>query len=86
MSLSAIKCMVSPCRKEYEMTQYPSVQTLRRTLHKLGFKLIKSRARHWSEENQCGYKIVMIGVEGVVWGRNFDLSIEDVYDHIKIFS
>jgi len=65
---------------------YPSERTLRRHLNELGFRLVKSRARHWSYKNQLGYKIVMIGHEGNVWGSHYELSFEDVLDHIKCFS
>ena len=68
------------------MNRIPCERTLRRTLNKLGFRLIKSRARHWSFEKQCGYKIVLIGREDIVWAKHFELSIEDVLDHIKCFS
>lgn len=68
------------------MANIPCERTLRRTLHKLGFRLIKSRARHWSSENQCGYKIVLIGHEDIAWGKHFELSLEDVMFHIKCFS
>ena len=76
----------APRRKDGDMQKYPTESTLRRTLKKLGFKLIKSRAKHWSLQNQLGYEIVMIGCEGVVWGRNFELSIEDILYHIRCFS
>lgn len=57
-------------------------QRLRRALAKKGYKLHKSRARHWSLDNQQGYMIVNMN-NAVMAGGNYNLSLEDVEDFLN---
>ncbi len=55
-------------------------QRCRRALDEMGYLLHKSRARHWSIDNQCGYMVVDYRINGVVAGSRYELTLEDVED------
>ena len=51
---------------------------LQTTLNEMGYSLIKSTARKWSFDNQCGYMIRNDAINTCVAGRRFELSLDDV--------
>ena len=53
-------------------------QRIRRALAKDFCKLIKSRARNWSADNQLGYMIVDANNNTIQYGERFELTLEDV--------
>ena len=55
-------------------------QRCRRAPYEMSCLLNKSRARYWSIDNQCGYRIVNYRINGVVAGSRYELTLEDVED------
>ena len=55
---------------------------LRRALRKSGYALRKSRKRNCTEDNQGGYMIFDIYLNGVIDGRHYDLTLNDVADWV----
>lgn len=53
-------------------------QRIRRALAKDFCKLVKSRARNWSADNQLGYMIVSADNNVIQYGEHFELTLEDV--------
>lgn len=53
-------------------------QRIRRALAKDFCKLVKSRARNWSADNQLGYMIVDANNNAIQYGEHFELTLDDV--------
>ena len=60
------------------MTSNKLKKLLQTTLNEMGYSLIKSTARKWSYDNQCGYMIRNDANNTCVAGNRFELSLEDV--------
>ncbi len=65
------------------MSEKQLEQKLRRSLSKQGYQLHKSRAKNWSINDQQGYMIVNPYYNVVVWGAQFDLTLEDVESFVN---
>ena len=65
------------------MNKKSKEQRLRRELEKVGFYLKKSRVKTPNLDNMGGYLICDIVTGGVVEGRKFELSLEDVEEFLK---
>lgn len=51
---------------------------LRRQAKRLGLALAKSRAKKWSIDNQCGYMIIDLVRNFVIFGEKWNLTLDDV--------
>ena len=56
---------------------------LRRMARRMGWRLVKSRARQWKLIGQPAYKIVYADSNDVIYGENFDLEMDDVRWYIE---
>jgi len=57
--------------------------TLRRRAQRLGYRLEKSRAREWRLDNQLGYRLLDVEINGAALGQDFDASLEEIAHFIQ---
>ena len=62
-----------------------TVRQMRKILQENGYRLIKSRKRKWTIDDQCGYMIVRDDYNAVAAGGQYDLSLEDVQAFCRIY-
>jgi hypothetical protein len=58
----------------------------RRMAARAGLRLEKSRARTWSWNNQRGYKLMRVDINGLWAGERYELTLEQAIEFIETAS
>lgn len=59
------------------------IASARRRLASEGYKLIKSKAKNWTLNNQCGFQIVSTDNNLVADGASYELDLDGVESAVK---
>lgn len=72
--IAAVQASTEPQKATHKSQQ----EKLRRRAARYGLLLQKSRARNWSLDNQLGYRLLEPQQNIVLFGRRYDLDLDDI--------
>lgn len=65
-------------QREGNVTEKSKEKKLRRLADRNGYRIVKSRCRHWHFNNQGMYILIDITTNGAVLGWNYDADLDEI--------